>query len=267
MEAKAVRWLSEGEAADLYFDGEAPPASGALKMAGLADAPLDLVIQPAASRAKKLVVADMDSTIIEQECIDEIAVHFGLGEKIAPITRAAMEGKLDFASALRKRVALLEGVPVAALAEVRERRISYSQGAATLAATLKAQGIAAALVSGGFTLFVDHAASELGFGYALSNTLEIEGGKLTGKVKEPVVDGAAKRDFLNALSEKLGLARGETLALGDGANDIPMMGAAGFSIAYRAKPKAEAAAKASLRHSSLEGVLFTLGIPRRDFAA
>lgn len=248
------------------FAGAAPDAQEALARAGLGEAALDLVIQPAATRAKKLVVADMDSTITEQECIDEIAGHFGLRDKIAPITQAAMEGRLDFASALRRRVALLAGMEEAALAEVREERITYSQGAATLAATLARRGIAAALVSGGFTLFVDRAAKDLGFGYALSNVLEVQNGRLTGKVRQPVVDAAAKREFLKALAAKLGLARSETLAVGDGANDIPMMEAAGFSIAYRAKRKAEAAAKARLRHASLEGVLFALGIPRTDFA-
>lgn len=258
-------WLSEDQVFDLFFEGENPGGLALLEAAGLSDQPIDCIIQKAETRAKKLFVADMDSTIIAQESLDEIADELGLREKIAPITEAAMQGKLDFLEALRKRVALLKGLSKVSLQKVLDERIHFNPGAKTLISTLKAEGIKTGLVSGGFTFFTGPIAKSLGFDLVSSNQLEFEDGVLTGKVLEPIIDGEGKKQFLLETAKEKGLSQLQTVALGDGANDIPMFGAAGLSLSYQGKPAAEKAASGNLRHFDLTGVLFALGILESRF--
>jgi len=258
-------WLSEDQVFDFYFDNENPGSEALLEAAGLSAEPIDCIIQTAETRAKKLFVADMDSTMIAQECIDEIAAELDLKEKIAPITEAAMQGKLDFQDALKERVALLKGLPKKDLQRVLDTRIHFNPGAKTLIATLKTMGLKTALVSGGFTFFTRPLGKTLGFDLVKSNHLEFENGALTGKVTGPIVDGETKKAFLVEISKKNSFQKTETLALGDGANDIPMFEAAGLSLAYHGRPAARKAASGNLRHFDLTGVLFALGIPESQF--
>lgn len=258
-------WLAKGEAFDIVFEGKGIGADTLLVCAGFSAHPVDCIVQEAGARAKRFIVADMDSTIIAQECIDEIAAELNLKEKIAPITEAAMQGRLDFKAALIERVGLLKGLEKQALERVLNTRISYTPGAETLLKTLKAEGIKTALVSGGFTFFTRPVARDLGFDLGLSNVLEFSGDTLTGKVRDPIVDSAAKRRFLTEEAKRLGIPIDRTLAVGDGANDIPMFEAAGFSIAYHGKEAARKAAKGNLQHTDLTGILFALGIARDKF--
>lgn len=258
-------WLSEYQVFDFYFEGENPGSDALLNAAGFSELAIDGIIQKVETRGKKLFVADMDSTIIGEECIDEIAAELGLRDKIAPITEAAMQGKLDFQEALRERVALLKGLPSEALQKVLDQRIHFNPGAKILVTTLKAKGIKTGLVSGGFTFFTEPLAKTLGFDWVTSNFLEMENGVLTGKVSEPIVDGQTKRDFLIKKTNDLGVLPTETLALGDGSNDIPMFKAAGLGLSYHGKPAAEAAAGGNFRHFDLTGVLFALGLHESEF--
>ncbi len=258
----ARTWLGEAEAFDLTFEGKPFQDQELRAAADLAKAPVDIIIQPLKGRDKKLLVADMDSTIIAVECIDEIADVLGLKAKIAPITEAAMEGKLDFGQALIERVALLKGTTKSQLQEVFDTRVTFNPGARTLLSTLKRHGIKTALVSGGFRFFTDQVKAALGFDEVRANRLQFAGDALTGKVDQPIMDGAAKRDFL------LELAAGNpetAIALGDGANDIPMFAAAGLSISYHGKPLAEKAAGGRLRHTTLKSVLYILGLGENTF--
>ncbi len=228
----------------------------------------DVIAQPAAGpRLRRLLVADMDSTMIGQECIDELADFAGRKAEIAAITERAMQGELDFAEALRARVAALAGLEAAAIQRTLAERIRPSPGAATLIATLKAQGTRTLLVSGGFTAFTQAVAQRLGFDRQHANILHLEGDRLAGTVAEPIVDAAAKRATLLAEAAAMGLALQATLAIGDGANDIPMLEAAGLGIAWRARPGAAAAADAHVRHGDLTTILWALGLPRRDWVA
>lgn len=255
-------WLGRAEAFDLTYDGKLSSGAELLDAADLTSAPIDVIIQPLAGRAKKLLVADMDSTIIAQECIDEIADILGLKAKIAPITEAAMQGKLDFKEALFERVALLKGATKGQLQQVFDERVRFNPGARTLIKTLKNNGIKTALVSGGFHFFTDQIKAALGFDYVRANRLQFEGDVLTGAVDEPIIDSKAKRDFLL----KLSAGKPETtIALGDGANDIPMFKAAGLSLCYHGKPIAEEAATGRIRHSTLKGVLYILGFRETTF--
>ena len=209
--------------------------------------------------ALKLVVSDMDSTLITIECIDEIADSAGLKDQIAEITERAMQGELDFEQSLRQRVALLKGQPENQLAEVYEHKLVLSQGAEEFIRDAQAHGIKFLLVSGGFTYFTDRLKTRLGLDWAFANRLEIADGKLTGKVLGKVIDAQAKADLLNQHRQALGATRDEVLAIGDGANDIPMLQAAGFGVAYHAKPKTQAAAPIAISHHGWEAVrrLFT----------
>ena len=209
--------------------------------------------------ALKLVVSDMDSTLITIECIDEIADSAGLKDQIAEITERAMQGELDFEQSLRQRVALLKGQPENQLAEVYEHKLVLSQGAEEFIRDAQAHGIKFLLVSGGFTYFTDRLQSRLGLDWAFANQLEIADGKLTGKVLGDVIDAQTKANLLNQYRQAIGATRDEVLAIGDGANDIPMLQAAGFGIAYHAKPKTQAAATAAMSHHGWEAVrrLFT----------
>ena len=202
-----------------------------------------------------LLISDMDSTLINIECVDEIADFAGVKPQVATITEAAMRGELDFEGSLTRRVALLEGLPEAVLEEVWRERLRLNPGAEALAAGLRARGLRFALVSGGFTFFTERLKAQLGLDYTLANTLEVHDGKLTGKVLGEIVGAQVKERFLQQTAAELGLQTNQTLAVGDGANDLPMLQASGLGIAYRAKPKVQEQARARLNHSGLDAIL------------
>jgi phosphoserine phosphatase len=214
-------------------------------------------------RRKRLLVADMDSTIIQQECIDEIADVAGLKPRVAAITERAMRGELDFEAALKERVGMLRGLPVEALEEVATGRVTLMPGARTLVATMRAGGATTALVSGGFTFFTERVAALTGFEINRANVLEIEAGRLSGTVRAPILGRAAKLETLRRLASAAGLAPAETLAVGDGANDLEMIKSAGLGVAFRAKPVVAAEADAQITHGDLTALLYLQGY-RRD---
>jgi phosphoserine phosphatase len=226
------RWLNEGVAADLIFTGELIEKRAALESA-LADEAVDVIVEPLARRAKRLLVADMDSTLVGQECVDELAAFAGVGDRVAAITERAMRGEIAFAPALRERVALLAGLAETVIDEVLKNRITLNPGARTLAQTMRANGAYVAIVSGGFHQFTRAIREQIGANEDRANKLAIEGGKLTGKVIEPILGHDAKLEALNEIAAAMGLALGETLAIGDGANDLAMLKAAGLGVAYR----------------------------------
>jgi phosphoserine phosphatase len=250
-------WIDEGDAADLLFDGHAATARTALETLAV-----DVVVQPAEGRAKRLLVADMDSTMITVECIDELADYAGIKAQIAASVTAAMRGELDFADALDARVALLKDLDAAMIDRCRAERVRIMPGAIALVRTMKAHGARSVLVSGGFTVFAEPVAAEIGFDVAIANRLGIGNGRLDGLVAKPIVDAATKLTTIEAERTALGLAVAETLAVGDGANDIPMIQAAGLGVAYHAKPKTAAAAAARIDRSDLTALLWAQGYPR-----
>jgi phosphoserine phosphatase len=250
-------WLDEGDAADLYFDGDAAVARVALEALDG-----DVVVQPMRGRAKRLLVADMDSTMITIECIDELADYAGIKAEIAAVTEAAMRGELDFGEALDARVALLKDLDAAAIDRCREERVRIMPGAIALIRTMKAHGARSVLVSGGFTVFAEPVAAEIGFDVAIANRLGILDGRLDGLVVRPIVDAATKLTTIEAERAALGLSVAETMAVGDGANDIPMIQAAGLGVAYHAKPKTAAAAAARIDRGDLTALLWAQGYPR-----
>ncbi len=254
--ARVAGWVEEGEAIDL----QVPDNAAREALQGWEGC--DVVVQPAATRAKRLLVADMDSTIIGQECIDELADYAGFKPEVAAITERAMQGELDFAAALTERVALLRGLPVATIADCLAERIRPNPGAATLVKTMRAQGAHTMLVSGGFTDFVGPIAAQVGFDDYRANVLARDGNRLAGTVEGGIVDSAVKRAVLIAERDRLGLAAHDVIALGDGANDLPMVLEAGLGVAYRAKPVLAAAADARLDHHGLDALLWAQGIPR-----
>lgn len=265
-QADTPRWLDPGIAADIPFTPNADDKSTAERVRGvLGDRPVDVVVQPLATRRKRLFVADMDSTMIGQECIDELADYMGLKAHVAAITERAMRGEIAFEPALRERVALLKGLPVAAVDEVVEKRITLTPGGRTLVATMKANGALTCLVSGGFTLFTGRVAAMVGFDEHRGNTLIVENGKLAGAVAEPVLGREAKLATLIELRDRLGLSLHETLAAGDGANDLAMIEAAGLGVAYHAKPKVADAAHARIDHGDLTALLYLQGYARGEF--
>jgi phosphoserine phosphatase len=228
-------------------------------------APFDIVIQPAAHRRKKLFLADMDSTMIGQECIDELAAFAGLKDHVAAITERAMRGEIEFEPALRERVALLKGLPVTVVDEVIEKHITLTPGGRTLIATMRAHGGYTCLVSGGFTLFTDRIAAMIGFDETRANRLVIDGQSLAGLVEEPIFGRESKRASLIELRTRLGLAAHATMATGDGANDLDMIAEAGLGVAYHAKPKVAAAAPARIEHGDLTALLYAQGYKRDEF--
>jgi phosphoserine phosphatase len=227
---------------------------------------LDYNIVAAAGRRKRLLIADMDSTMIQCECIDELADYAGLKAEVAAVTDAAMRGELDFAQALDARVALLKGLDAGAIQRCLTERVRLTPGAVALVRTMAAHGAHTVLISGGFTAFADPVGAEIGFAEVHANTLLIADGRLTGAVARPIVDAAAKRAALLAAAAARGIDLAATLAVGDGANDIPMIAAAGLGIAYHAKPKAAAAADAAVRFGDLTALLWAQGYARRDWA-
>lgn len=276
---KGVDWIEEDIAGDLTFD-PAPnfnTADCAHLAEGLCDLgmsiagatgqvlALDAVVQPLANRRKRLLVADMDSTMIGQECIDELADYVGRKAEVAAVTEAAMRGELDFAEALDARVALLKGLEDAAIDRCREERVRLTPGARTLVRTMAAHGAHTLLVSGGFTRFAGPVAAEIGFAEIRANVLGIAGEKLTGTVAKPIVDAEAKRAALIDVAAARAIPLAETLAVGDGANDIPMVRAAGLGIAYHAKPALAAAADARIEANDLTALLYAQGYARSEW--
>jgi phosphoserine phosphatase len=258
------RWLDEGVAADLIFTGELQPKRAALEKV-LADEPVDVIVQPLARRLKRLLVADMDSTLIGQECVDELADVAGVGDRVAAITERAMRGEVAFAPALRERVALLAGLPETVIDDVLKDRIRLNPGARTLVKTMRANGAYVAIVSGGFRQFTRAIRERIGADEDRANTLMIEGGRLTGKVIEPILGQDAKLGALKEIAAAMGLTLDDTLAVGDGANDLPMLEAAGLGVAYRAKPKVAANAHARIDHADLTALIYAQGFARKDF--
>jgi phosphoserine phosphatase len=259
--AAFLQWIDEGDAADLRFGGSARDARWALD--GLEGA--DIVVQPEEPRWKRLLVADMDSTIIGQECIDELADYAGLKDKVARITERAMQGELDFRGALRERVRLLSGLDQQALKRCLDERVRLTAGAETLVQTMRAGGASCMLVSGGFLSFAEPVARTVGFDRVRANRLVFAGGKLSGELGDPIVDAMAKREALVEAREQLGLKRHDVLAIGDGANDRLMIEEAGLGIAFRAKPALVEVADAELRYHPLHALLWVQGVRRRDW--
>ncbi len=228
---------------------------------------VDMVAQPSAGRRKKMLLADMDSTMIQQECIDELAAEAGVGEAVSTITKRARNGELDFEGALVERVGLLKDLPETTITKVLENRISLMPGGATLVATMKAHGAYTALVSGGFTSFTADIAGRLGFDEHRANTLLAENGKLTGDVGRPILGRDAKVSALEEITERLGIAASDVVAIGDGANDLGMIERAGTGVAIHAKPTVQAAAPHRINHGDLTAILFLQGYARSEFVS
>ena len=263
----AARWLFHEVAVDIPFTGseEVRGIESRLREAR-GDLPFDIVVQPEATRRKKLFLADMDSTMIGQECIDELADYAGFKERVAAITEGAMRGEIAFAPALRERVALLKGLPIATIEKVIAERIRPNPGATTLVQTMRANGAYTCVVTGGFTAFMAPLAAAIGFDeYHANKLLTDANGRLTGEVAEPVLGREAKRDTLLTLRRRLRLGREDTLAVGDGANDIPMIEAAGLGVAFHGKPALREAAGACIDHGDLTALLYAQGYRREDF--
>ena len=260
-----ARWLDPGVAAE--FAVPAMPENRWQVWEDMQSLKVDLVVQPTEGRRKRLLLADMDSTMIQQECIDELADEAGVGGYVAGITARAMNGELDFEAALKERVGLLKGLPEAVIERVYRDRITFMPGGRNLIATMKANGGHAALVSGGFTAFTARVAEALGFDENRANTLHAEDGKLTGTVAEPILGKQAKLDALEQISARLGLDMGETMAVGDGANDLAMLNRAGAGVALHAKPSVAAQCDIRVNHGDLTALLFIQGYAREDFVA
>lgn len=266
VEASGLYWLADGVACDIALrDGTDAQAAEANILAVIASAPIDLVVQEQETRRKKLLIADMDSTMIGQECIDELAAEVGLKEKVAAITARAMNGEIAFEPALRERVALLKGLPISVVDEVIARRITLTPGGPELIATMKSKGHYTALVSGGFTVFTGPIAATLGFDENRANTLLEDGGILSGFVAEPILGKQAKVDALNEISARLGISPKEAMAVGDGANDLGMLQLAGSGVALHAKPTVAAQAQMRINHADLTALLYIQGYRKTDF--
>ncbi|WP_298676902.1 phosphoserine phosphatase SerB [uncultured Lentibacter sp.] len=259
-----ARWLSQGEAAE--FDISQMPDNRWDVWADVQKLGVDLVVQPSTGRKKKMLLADMDSTMIEQECIDELAEEAGVGAYVKDITARAMNGELDFDGALTERVALLKGLEDTVIEKVLAERITLMAGGPALLATMKAHGAYAALVSGGFTAFTAAIATTLGFDENRANTLLAEGGKLTGTVALPILGREAKVQALQDITARLGITAADVLAVGDGANDLGMLTLAGSGVALHAKPSVAAECDIRINHGDLTALLYVQGYAREDFA-
>jgi phosphoserine phosphatase len=256
-------WIEDDKACDLLFSADPVPVRTALegRLAGI-----DVIVQGEAGRRKRLLVADMDSTMITVECIDELADYADLKAEVAEITEQAMRGELQFEEALRARVGLLKGLDEAVIDRCRSERVRLMPGATSLVRTMRRDGALTILVSGGFTRFAEPVGAEIGFERIIANRLLAADGRLDGKVAEPIVGAATKKaTLLDALAER-SLDAAEALAVGDGANDIPMIQAAGLGVAYHAKPTAAAAADARIEHGDLTALLYAQGYARAEWA-
>jgi phosphoserine phosphatase len=262
-----IGWLASDVACDLAVPAgmDAGEAAARLREA-LAGAPVDLAVQNAEGRRKKLLIADMDSTMIDQECIDELGDEVGLKAQIAGITARAMNGEIAFEPALRERVALLADLDEAVIDRIVEKRITLAAGGRELVATMNRDGAWTALVSGGFDAFTGRIAAKLGFRENRANRLVVENGKLTGKVAEPVLGSEAKVSALREITARLGIGLSDALAVGDGANDLAMLKLAGTGVALHAKPSVAAAADVRIDHGDLTALLYLQGYSREEFA-
>ncbi|WP_293446764.1 phosphoserine phosphatase SerB [Planktotalea sp.] len=256
-------WLAPDEAVE--FALMAKPSNVWDVWADLQKLGVDLVVQPLDGRRKKMLLADMDSTMIQQECIDELADEAGVGSRVAAITAAAMNGELDFDGALRERVGLLKGLPESVISQVLEMRITLMPGGPALLTTMKANGAYAVLVSGGFTAFTSAIAAILGFDENRANTLLAEGGALTGEVGMPILGKQAKVDALEEITARLGISETDVLAVGDGANDLGMLLRAGTGVALHAKPSVAAQCDVRINHGDLTALLYLQGYAQHDF--
>jgi phosphoserine phosphatase len=261
-----ARWLFDEVAVDIPFTGSEDVGAVLVRLReARGDLPIDIVVQPQALRRKKLFLADMDSTMIGQECIDELADYAGLRPHVAGITERAMRGEIEFESALRERVALLKDLPVSVVDEVLKKRITLTSGGRELVATMRAHGAWTCLISGGFTLFTGAVAAMIGFQENRANELLVRDGKLTGEVSEPILGRAAKLATLVELREAFDLDDVDTLVVGDGANDLGMIQHAGLGVAYHAKPAVAAVAAARIDHGDLTALLYAQGYRRDEF--
>jgi phosphoserine phosphatase len=266
LEPVDTTWIEAGKAVDISFDGDMATARAALVAL---ETKLDIVVQTGANRRRMLLVSDMDSTMITVECIDELADYAGIKPEIAAITERAMAGELDFAEALKARVALLEGLDESVIADCLRERVRPMAGAAELVRTMAGWGAHSILVSGGFTAFAGPVAAQISLAEVHANVLEIADGKLTGKLTGPIVDAATKRDVLEKAAKAV--ADGAVLAVGDGANDLPMIAAAveqgGLGTAYHPRPALAAAANFSVRHNDLTALLYAQGAPKAEWVS
>jgi phosphoserine phosphatase len=262
-----IDWLEPGKALDVGFDGDIAMARAALAPL---EAEFDIAVQPPTDRRKMLLVSDMDSTMITVECIDELADYAGIKPEIAAITERAMAGELDFAEALKARVALLQGLDENVIAQCLEERVRPMPGAETLVRTMAGWGAHTILVSGGFTSFTGPVAAAIGLVEVHANELEIKGGQLTGRLAGEIVDAATKRNVLEAAATGRGIKMSAALAVGDGANDLPMISAAvagdGMGAAYHPRPQLAEAANFAVRHGDLTALLYAQGAPKREWA-
>jgi phosphoserine phosphatase len=256
-------WLALGEAAE--FELSKMPDNRWDVWSDLQKIGVDLIVLPAEGSRKKMLLADMDSTMIQQECIDELADEAGVGDRVKDITARAMNGELDFDGALTERVGLLKGLDESVIGKVLAERITFMPGGKILLATMKAQGAYAALVSGGFTAFTAKVAAELGFDENRANTLLVEDGKLTGDVAHPILGREAKVQALKEITERLGLGHEDVMAVGDGANDLGMLGLAGAGVALHAKPSVAAECDIRINHGDLTALLYIQGYAKSDF--
>lgn len=259
----AVEWLAVDEAAE--FSVPAIPDTFTQVQTDVQQIGVDLVIQPVQGRRKRMLLADMDSTMIQQECIDELAAEAGVGPRVAEITARAMNGELDFEAAIDERVGLLAGLPEAVITRVMAERIDYMPGGRALVQTMKANGGYAALVSGGFTAFTDQVANALGFDEHRANTLGTTDGVLTGQVVRPILGQDAKLEALHQITSKQGLEAADVLAVGDGMNDLLMLQAAGAGIALHGKPALQEQCEICINHGDLTALLYIQGYRRQDF--
>jgi phosphoserine phosphatase len=265
--ASTLRWLADGVACDLGLPAGASAADiDAALRAALAAEPIDIVVQDAATRRKKILIADMDSTMIDQECIDELADEVGLKPHVAAITARAMRGEILFEPALRERVALLKDLDLAIIDRIVADRITLASGARALVRTMRADGGYTALVSGGFDVFTGRIAAMLGFHENRANRLIDADGRLAGEVAEPILGRAAKAEALLEISTRLGLTPGDAIAVGDGANDLDMIRIAGTGVALHAKPAVAAEAKVRIDHADLTALLYLQGFRREEFS-
>ncbi|MCR5859447.1 phosphoserine phosphatase SerB [Mesorhizobium sp. J428] len=264
--ASAADWLAEGIACDILLpeDLSAADATAALASA-LSGAGADIAVQDVHNRRKQLLIADMDSTMIDQECIDELADLVGLKDHVAAITARSMNGEIAFEPALRERVALLKGLPSSVVGDVIEKRITLASGGKALVRTMRAHGAWTALVSGGFTVFTGPVAAMIGFDENIANILHEADGKLAGTVAEPILGRAAKAEALTSISARLGITPAEAIAVGDGANDLDMLRLAGTGVALHAKPAVAAQAKIRIDHGDLTALLYLQGYRHSDF--